>query len=252
MADKDAVLEKTSGFPEVETIDAIIAGLEALIVESDETPLSIEVTDTPRHATYRVLHANVNDRNPKAADAISLNAKQLILRCSKTEVVRQMPLEVTVQSEKSGRGETMAIIIGKVAGLKRISGGYAVSIEISEMRKTRVTPAQKLRECLEKSDIQAWNRWCQDIKDTIELIGVDLQGMDLSGADLCCADLTDADLTGTNLTGAILSGADLTHCKLDQAIASGTDFFRAKMVRSQARVLAQSGMPEKESVIFTE
>lgn len=243
--------ETAVDFPELELIDTLIAGLEGLIAEADETPLSISVAGAPKRAVYRILGAGLaTDRKPKAADAVHLDEKRLILHCAKTEVVRQTPLEVAVQAEKSGRGEVMAVITGKVTGLKRVRGGYDVEIDIGEMRKTRITPAQKLRECLGKGDVPAWNRWCQDIRDSLELIGMDLRRADLSGCDLCCADLTDADLSGANLTGTTLAGADLTRCKLDQVTVSGTDFFRARMVRSQSALLPLSGMPESESVVF--
>ncbi len=243
--------EAAVAFQELELVDSLITGLDAMIAEADETPLSIATSGPPKRAVYRILGTGLaTDRKPKSGDAVYLDGSRLVLHCAKTEVVRQTPLEIVIQAEKSGRGETMAVVTGKVLGLKRVRGGYDVEVEISEMRKTRITPAQKLRECLGKADPVAWNRWCQDIRENLELIGMDLKKADLSGYDLCCADLADADLTGANLSGATLAGADLTKCKLDQVLVSGTDFFRARMVRSQAQLLSLSGMPEVESVVF--
>lgn len=240
-------------FPELALIDQLIAGLEALIAESDESPLHIDSHQPSKRAIYRIIGTNTPIEKKKLpCDAIYLDGTKLILRCNNTEAVRQTQLEVAVQAEKSGRGETMAMIRGKVTNTKRVRGGYDLEIDIVEMRKTRITPGQKLRECLGKSDQAAWNRWCQDIKGNLELIGMDLKRADLTGYDLCCADLTGSDLSGANLAGAVLAGADLTGCKLDSATVAGTDFFRAKMKRSQAAVLAQSGMPEVESVLFEE
>ena len=243
--------EETLTFPELEVVDGLIASLEAFIHESDETPLSIDSSQRPKRSFYRILGASGPvERKINAADAVYLNASRLVLHCNNTEVVRLTPLEVMVQAEKSGRGETMAIVQGKAMNLKRVRGGYDIEIEISEMRKTRITPGQKLRECLTKSDATGWNRWCQDIRDSIELMGMDLRKADLNGYDLCCADLTGSDLTGANLTGTILAGAELSHCIMEQVTVSGTDFFRARMNRAQAPLLQQSGMPEVESVIF--
>lgn len=239
-------------FPELEMIDQLIAGLEALITESDESPLVIEQTDRPRRAIYRVLNdTSPTGRKAKTGEAVYLDSTRLVLRCNTTEVVKQTPMEVIVQAEKSGRGETMAIIKGKALGLKRVRGGYDIEIGIGEMRKSRVTPGQKLRECLGKGDMSGWNRWCQDIRDSIELIGMDLKKADLAGYDLCCTDLTGADLSGANLSGTILAGADLIHCKMENVTVTGADFFRAKMNNEQKALLQLSGMPEAESVIFT-
>ena len=247
MADDDIPLT----FPELELVDSLIAGLEALIHESDETPLTIEANQKPKRAVYRILTGNSpSERKVRIGDAVYLNANMIVLRCNTTEVVRLTPLEIMVQAEKSGRGETMAIIRGKARELKRVRGGYDIEIDIEEMRKTRVTPSQKLRECLHKNDSTGWNRWCQDIRDDIELMGMDLRRADLTGYDLCCADFTGSDLTGANLSGAILAGADLTHCIMEKVSVAGADFFHAKMSRSQAPLLQQSGMPEVESVVF--
>lgn len=238
-------------FPELELIDQLIAGLEALITESDETPLTIEANQRPKRAVYRTLSGtSPSERKVKVGDAVYLNSSLLILRCNTTEVVRLTPMEVMIQAEKSGRGETIAIVKGKARELKRVRGGYDIEIDIEEMRKTRITPSQKLRECLHKNDSTGWNRWCQDIKDDIELMGMDLRKADLTGYDLCCADFTGSDLTGANLTNAILAGSDLSHCIMDKVSVTGTDFFRAKMNRIQAPLLQQSGMPEVESVVF--
>ena len=243
--------EATLSFPELELVDSLIAGLEALIIESDETPLSIELNQKPKRAIYRILTANSpSERKANTGDAVYLDPELLILRCNTTQVVKLTPVEVMVQAEKSGRGETLAIIQGKARELKRVRGGYDIEIDISEMRKTRITPSQKLRECMNKNDSSSWNRWCQDVRDHVELMGMDLKKADLTGYDLCCADLSGSDLTGANLSGAILAGADLRTCTLTGAQVAGTDFFRAKMKRSQAAILAQSGMPEVESVLL--
>ncbi len=238
--------------PELETLDQLIAGLESLIVESDESPFTIAPNEPPRRAVYRILgNTGALDRKPKIADALFLNEARLVLRCIKTEVVRMMPLEVMVQAEKGGRGETLVVIIGKVHGLKRVRGGYEVEINVMETRKSRITPGQKLEESLRKNDAAAWNRWCQDIKESIELVGMDLRKADLTGYDLCCANLAKTDLSGANLTNAILAGADLTNCNLEGAVVTGADFFRATMRRDQAALLTQSGMPEVESVVLS-
>lgn len=238
-------------FPELELVDTLIDCLEALIHEADETPLAIDSTMRPRRALYRILSAtSPSDRKANFGDAIYLDSERMVLRCSNTEVVRLTPLEVMIQAEKSGRGETTAIIKGRARSPKRVRGGYEIEVEIAETRKIRVSPSQKLRESLHRNDSAAWNRWCQDIRDTIELMGMELQGADLSGYDLCCADLTGSDLTGANLTGAILAGAELSHCGLDGVTVAGTDFFRARMNRSQAQLLPLSGMPEVESVVY--
>lgn len=243
--------EEAVSFPELELLDELLSSLEALIQESDETPLSIEAHQKPRRAVYRILSAaSPSERKSFFGDGVYLDADKLILRCTNTGVVRLTPLEVTVQAEKSGRGETMAIINGRARDLRRVRGGYDIEVEIDEMRKVRVTPSQKLRECLDKADPTAWNRWCQDIRDSLELIGMDLAGADLGGYDLCCADLSGSDLTGANLSGAILAGADLTRCVLDRASVAGADFFRARMNRAHAGLLNQAGMPEVESVVF--
>lgn len=243
--------DEPATFPELALIDELITGLEALIAESDETPLAITSTDKPKRAVYRVLNdTSPTGRKARTGEAVHLDAERLVLRCNTTEVVKQTPMEVAVMAEKSGRGESMAIIKGKAIGLKRVRGGYDIEIEIREMRKTRVTPGQKLRECLGKGDVTGWNRWCQDIRDNIELIGMDLKRADLAGYDLCCTDLTGADLSGANLSGAILAGADLVHCRLENVTVTGADFFRARMNRDQAPLLQLCGMPEVESVVF--
>lgn len=244
--------EAVAEFAELEQIERLIAGLEAMIAEADETPLAIEAGGQAKRATYRVLGnaAVTADRKVQTADAVYMDDKRLVLRCTKTEVVRLTQLEITVQAEKSGRGETLAIVNGKVLGLKRVRGGYDIGIEIGDVRKTRITPGQKLRECLDKNDAAGWNRWCQDIRDNLDLTGMDLRHADLSGYDLCCADFSGADLGGANLSGAVLAGADLAQSNLEQTTVTGTDFFRARMKRSQTQLLSLSGMPEAESVVF--
>lgn len=237
-------------YPELEILDELIVGLEALITEADETPLAIGLDEPPKRAFYRIVAAGAMDRKPKAGEAFFLDGDKLMLRCDKTEVVKLTPLEVTIQAEKSGRGESLAIVVGKAQNTKRVRGGYEIDIEVVETRKTRITPGQKLRECLTKNDVQGWNRWCQDIRDTIELQGIDLRNADLAGYDLCCSNLDGVDLSGANLTGTVLAGADLSQCKMDNVTISGTDFFRARMNRAQAKLLALSGMPEVESVLF--
>ncbi len=248
---EEAEAEAVATFPELELIDSLISGLEALIHESDETPLTIDVKDKPRRLVYRIIGTNTPaERKLHAGDAIFLNSDRLILRCASTEAVRMSSLEVTIQAEKSGRGETIATIRGKVKEMKRVRGGYDLEVEVSDSRKTRITPSQKLRECLGKGDSVAWNRWCQDITGHMELVGMDLRNADLTGYDLCCADLTGSDLSGANLTNAVLAGADLSHTIMDNVTVTGTDFFRARMSRSQAALLPLSGMPEVESVMF--
>ncbi len=242
-----------SPYPELELVDSLIAGLEALIHESDETPLHIDASGKPRRLVYRILAGGGGQaavRKLHLGEAVFLNEERLVIRCSNTEVVRQMQLEVTIQAEKSGRGEAIAVIKGKVREMKRIRGGYDMELEVKETHKMRVTPGQKLRECLRKNDVSGWNRWCQDIPGNIELSGLDLRSAELVGYDLCCADLSGTTLIGANLTNAILAGADLRECDLGGATVQGADFFRARMRRAQASLLAQSGMSEVESVIF--
>jgi Uncharacterized low-complexity proteins len=240
-----------ASFPELELIDKLIANLEKLIAEADEKPLTIDSSGRPRRSQYRVLNTtHRGDRKAKTGDAVYLDNDRLTLYCVKTEVVKGAVMEITIQAEKSGRGESFTMVKGKALGLKRVRGGYEIDIEVIEMRNTLITPGQKLRECLAKHDAAGWNRWCQDIKENIELIGMDMTEADLAGYDLCCSDLTGSNLTGANLANAILAGADLAGCKLDQAIVTGADFFHARLARNQAWVLPQSGMIEVESVIF--
>ncbi|MCC8180069.1 MAG: pentapeptide repeat-containing protein [Planctomycetes bacterium] len=247
------MVEDVYTHPELEALDRLIAKLEALITESDESPLVIEPGDPPKRAVYKLLGnaaSTATGRKPIACEAILLNDSKLVLKSNKTELVRLTPLEVTVNAEKSGRGEAFSIITGKVSAIRRVRGGYEVDVDIHEKRKNRITPGQRLRECLGKSDAQGWNRWCQDIRDTIELMGIDLKGADLQGYDLCCSDLSGADLTGANLNNAILAGADVSQCVMENVSVAGTDFFRARMNRNQAGLLPLSGMLEVESVVF--
>lgn len=238
-------------FPELSPVDDLIAALEALITESDETPLSIDATQRPRRASYKNLSATGSlERKAHFCDAVYCDGERVTLRCVNTEVVRQMPLEIMIQAEKSARGETTAIIKGKAREIKRIRGGYDVDVDIAEMRKTRTTPSQKLRECLHKSDAVAWNRWVQDIPGRVELMGMDLKGAELAGYDLCCADFTGSDFTGANLGNAVLAGADLRKCAMEKVNAAGADLFRARLNRVHAPLVSQSGMPEIESVIL--
>lgn len=240
-----------ASFPELELVDSLINGLEALIAESDETPLKIELNQRPKRAVYRIVNVtSPSERRSYSADAIYLNDTTLILRCNDTQAVRQAQLNVTIQAEKSGRGEVVAVILGKVRETRRVRGGYDLDIEILDMRKNKLTPAQKLRECINHGDVAGWNRWCHDITGSIDLMGMDLRMMDLNGYDLCCADFSGSDFSGANLSGAIMAGADLSHCIMEKVTAVGADFFHARMHRSQAVLLQQSGMPEVESVIF--
>ncbi len=240
-------------FAELSLVDELIAGLEALIAESDETPLLIDSTRRPKKSVYRnLVAANLSERKLRPCEAVYLDARSLTLRCNSTEVVRQTPLEVTIQAEKSCRGETMATITGKVREIRRIRGGYDIDIDISETRKNRTTPSQKLRECLGKNDSATWNRWVQDISGNLELMGMDLKKADLSGYDLCCADFTGSDFTEANLGGAILAGSIFRNCVLEKVTVAGADFFRAKLDRVHAPLVALSGMPEAESVILAE
>jgi hypothetical protein len=241
----------TIEFPELALVDELIAGLEALITESDETPLSIDATQRPRRSLYRNLGTTSPlERKTHHCDAVYLDGQRLTLRCNNTELVRQTPLEIMIQAEKSGRGETMAIIKGRAREIKRIRGGYDIDVDIAEMRKTRTTPSQKLRECLHKNDAAGWNRWIQDIHGRVELTGMDLKSAELSGYDLCCADFTGSDFTGANLGGAVLAGADLRKCVMERVSVAGADLFRARLDRVHAPLASQSGMPETESIIL--
>lgn len=239
-------------YPELQIINSLIQQIEALIAESDVTPLRIEPPDPPRRAVYRVIGNSISlsTRKAHSCEAVRLDGSKLVLRCPKTELVRQMNLEVTVFAEKTGRGESYAGIVGKVTGLRRIRGGYDIDVDIIEKRMQQVAAVQRLREFISKNDAQGWNRWCQEISGSLELKGMDLHQADLSGYDLCCADLAGSDLSDANLAGAILAGADLSECDINGAMVAGADFFRAKLNRSQAWVLPVSGMPEVESVLF--
>lgn len=238
-------------FPELDLVDSLISGLEALLVESDETPLRIDSTHPARRAIYRVLGGGgPSERRIYQADAVYLDDTTSILRCRDTHLVRQTPVQITIQAEKSGRGEVMAILQGKVRELKRIQGGYDVTVDLLETKKFRVTAAQKLRDFVSSNDPAGWNRWCHELPGVIELTGMDLRTADLNGFDLCCADFTGSDFTGANLSGAILAGANLTRCIMQNVTAGGTDLFGARMSRNQASLLQQSGMPEVDSVII--
>ncbi len=238
-------------FPELSLVDELIAALEALITESDETPLAIDPTQRPKKSVYTNLVAtSPMERKPHPCDAVFLDGKTVTLRCVNTEVVRQTPLEIMIQAEKSARGETMAILKGKAREIRRIRGGYDIDIDIDEMRKTRTTPSQKLRECLHKNDAATWNRWVQDIPGRVELMGMDLKNAELAGFDLCCADFTGSDFTGSNWNGAILAGADLRNCVLEKVNAAGADLFHVRLNRVHAPIISQTGMPEVESVVI--
>lgn len=245
-----AMTETTATYSELEQLDGLIAQLEGLLSESDESPLLIDINDAPKRGSYRVATDRRNAK-PHGCDAVYLDDSKLVFRCSRSEVVRLAPLEVTIQAEKSGRGETFATITGKALGTKRVRGGYEIEMEVSETKKTRITPGQRLRDCAARGDAAGWNRWVQEIRDNIELMNVNLRKADLSGFDLCCCDFTGSDLSDANLTGAILAGSDLRECNLERATVSGADFFRVRMTRKQAALLPLSGMPEVESVLFT-
>ncbi|MDR1613445.1 MAG: pentapeptide repeat-containing protein [Planctomycetota bacterium] len=242
----------TAASGDLDVLDDLIFRLEKLIVEAEEAPISISFSDPPKKAVYRPVGnaANALDRKGQTAEAVYLNGEKLVLRTPKTQLVRLMGIEATVRAEKSGRGETSAVMTGVVSGMKRVRGGYEITVDISDSRRVTVTAGQKLRESLERNDAAAWNRWCQEIKDHIDLSGMDLQNADLSGFDLCFANLSGADLTGADLSGAILSGADLSRTKLDGVAVTGADFFRARLNRKYAGLLTLTGMPEIESVVF--
>ncbi|MDR2390278.1 MAG: pentapeptide repeat-containing protein [Planctomycetota bacterium] len=240
----------TGEFQELELLDSLIFRLEALINESDSAPLVIASPAQSRRAMYTVPNNPAFDRKPKSGEAVLLNDKSLILHCTKTDLVRQIVIEVAIHANKNGHGENMAMVSGRVVALRRVRGGYDIEIEVAGQRMARITPGQKIRECLRRGDAAGWNRWCQDIADAIDLTGIALENAELAGYDLCCADLTGSDLSGANLAGAILSGADLRQCKLDDATMIGADLFHSSMLRVQAPFLLQSGMVEAESVTF--
>lgn len=247
----DATEMASTMFPELDLIDSLINGLELLLTESDETPLRIETTDRPKRATYRILNVtSPTERRMHAAEAVYLDGSTLILRCNDTQAVRQTQMEVTVRAEKTGRGEVIAVLAGKVRELQRVRGGYDVALDILDMRKHKITPAQKLRDCVNHGDAAGWNRWCHDIVGIIELNNMDLRSVDLNGYDLCCVDFAGSDFTGANLSGAIMAGSDISQCILENVTAVGTDLFNARMNRAQAALVQQSGMPEVESVVF--
>lgn len=239
---------------QIDILDDLISRLEFLITKADEEPLTISTSDKPKRSFYRPLGvlASSFDRKSKISEAIFLANDKLTLKCTKTELVKLMKVEVTILGGKNGHGEVSFIIAGVVSGMRRVRGGYEVDITIDESRRVQVTPGQKIRESVENNDVAGWNRWCQDIKDNLDLTGINLANANLTGYDLCCADLTDADLSGADLTNAMLAGADLSRTNLDAAKVVGADFFRSKINRGQAALLSQSGMPEKESVIFVD
>ena len=240
--------------PPLELLDEIIGKLELLITQADETPLVITLQDPPRRAVYRPIGnvSNSIDRKHKLSDVVVLNTEKMMMRCKKSELVRLMSVEVTVVGGKNGKGEVSFIFLGLVTGQRRVRGGYETDIDIKEMRRVQVTPGQKLRESVERDDVAGWNRWCQDIRDPIDLSGIDLSNATLAGYDLCCADLTGADFSGCDLSNAILSGANLSRTNLDEVKVTGADLFRVKINRKHAALISASGMPEKESVIFTD
>jgi len=67
----------------------------------------------------------------------------------------------------------------------------------------------------------------QEVRDSINLHGVDLSGLDLSGLDLSRANLHGAKLKGTNL-----SGAKLTNANLHEAELSGADLQNVNAVEA--------------------
>ncbi|MDR0362711.1 MAG: pentapeptide repeat-containing protein [Planctomycetota bacterium] len=244
--------EATAATGDLEILDDLIARLEKMIADAEEAPIAISYSDQPKKAVYRPIGnaANAVDRKAQAADAVYLTADRMVMRTPKTELVRLMTIEVTVRAGKTGRGETSAIITGMVSGMKRVRGGYEITVDVSDTRRVTITPGQKLRESVERIDAAGWNRWCQEIKDHIDLSGINLEHADLSGFDLCYANLSGADLSGADLTGAILAGADLSRTNLDGAAVTGADFFRVRLNRKYAGLLTQTGMPEIESVVF--
>lgn len=238
-------------FPELELVDTLIAGLESLLAESDEIPLRIDSTQSPKRALYRILGGSgPEERRVYTSEAIRLDGTTLYLRCQDTHLVKQTPVQVTVQTEKTGRGEVMAIFQGKVRETKRIQGGYEVILDTTGTNKFRVTAAQKLRDFIANNDATGWNRWCYDIPGVIELTDMDLRMAELNGFDLCCANFTGSDFSGANLSGAIMAGANFTRCDMKNVTAVGTDLFNARLSRNQAFLLQQSGMPEVDSVII--
>jgi uncharacterized protein YjbI with pentapeptide repeats len=72
-----------------------------------------------------------------------------------------------------------------------------------------------------KRDVQAWNRWRQEIAGqdfkAVDLLGARLSVMELDGADLRGANLRHANLHDTFLTDANLNGADLRDANLNGA-----------------------------------
>ncbi|MDR3211692.1 MAG: pentapeptide repeat-containing protein [Planctomycetota bacterium] len=236
----------------LEILDMLVSGLDTLINQDNESPLRVSANDETRRSLCRPVGivSPTLDRKPRAMDVVFLDDKRLILRSLKSDFVKQMRLEATVMGDRTGKGETNAVILGTVMATRRVPKGYEVEAEISEYRRIHVTPSQKLLESTASNDMAGWNRWCQEITDTIDLVGVSLSGVDLSGYDLCGADLSGADLTGADLRGAALSGADLSQAKLTGAKVSGADLFRATLAESQREVLDKTGMLEKESVVF--
>ena len=86
---------------------------------------------------------------------------------------------------------------------------------------------KKLREALEKKDIQIWNQWLEQ-----ERLDNSRFTPDLSGASLAKSNLSQVNLSRTSLVGADLSGADLSGAMLTDTILSMADLSSANMYRA--------------------
>jgi uncharacterized protein YjbI with pentapeptide repeats len=116
--------------------------------------------------------------------------------------------------------------------------------------KRRIEMAQDehlklMNECLEKQDINIWNRWREehpevkpdlsgiDLKRTnlknAALQGAILRGANLRGTDLSLANLEGADLNGTNLRRTNLCAANLTEADFRDANLSEANLSKANL-----------------------
>lgn len=236
-------------------LDALITALNAVVEEPEEIYFKPVPGRPPRPAHVRVFLVGTLrdfDRQPAVpAEALLFDGANLLLRGA-TEPVRNAPIEARVALAKTKRGESTLVIKGVVRETKRVSGAYQYLVLVKESRHDIVTAAQRLRECLEKKDPLAWERWCADLDDGVDLRGMDLRRAPLAHFDLCCANLAGANLAGADLAGANLSGANLDRARLDGVRVAGADLFRARVGRRYAAVVDASGLMESRSVQFTD
>jgi len=234
---------------EVELIDRLIARLNAIVETPEDVAFQSGPDVAPKPATFRFTHKSSRDTRLHPAEAIAADPESVTL-VSKQDAVRQMPVEVRIVMGKTGRGEVFRVVDGVVRQTRRVSGGYEMAIQVTSTRREQVTAEQRLREALARDDAAQWERWCADLTDGARLVGADLKGARLVGYDLARADLAGANLAGADLAGADLAAANLEKTVLDGARVAGTDFFRCRISSAYASLVAASGTPETESVVF--